>query len=152
MKAIIIIVLFFMFSTNLVAGCSQYIDSVNINEVYKPKDGFLGGLMQTPFVEVGSVDGTDINSSWTIRLSTPNGVYEYSVDTDSCNDSDYGGAEVNQNELDFNGMSISLLDENGDYIDYFVINDNDVEGHNIDCNYADDNNIFFINVFKLKSI
>ena len=145
MKAIIIIVLFFMFSTNLVAGCSQYIDSVNINEVYKPKDGFLGGLMQTPFVEVGSVDGTDVNSSWTIRLSTPNGIYEYGVDTDSCNDSDYGGAEVNQDELDFNGMSISLLDENGDYIDYFVINGNDVEGHSGDCSYADDDDISFVN-------
>ena len=139
------ILLFIMLSNYLFAGCSQYIDSVNINEVYKPKDGVLGGLMQKPFVEIGSVDGTDLNSSWTIRLSTNAGVYEYSVDTDACNDSDYGGAEVKQDELDLDGMSVSLLDENGDYIDYFVINDDDVEGHRYDCRYSDDIDIDFTN-------
>lgn len=124
----------FIFSSFLYGDCSSYKGSVTLNEVYKP--GTLSS--DDPFIELSTVDGTDINSSWTVTLKTNDGTYTYNPPVDSCDgDDDYKQITLNDaDEIDLeNGMSITLTDADGNYIDYLVMDGNDVEGHHDDCSY-----------------
>ncbi len=145
MKKLLLII---MLGNYLFAGCSEYINSITINEIYKPKSSIFS-MGSKPFVEIASLDGTDINSSWGIKLSTNDGTKTYYFDdVADCSDDEYAAIEVDKDELDFdNGMSISLVDADGNFIDYLVINDNDVEGKINDCKfkYDYDTDISFTN-------
>jgi len=134
-----VIISFMLFSIVLFADCSKYIGSFSINEVYKP--GMMSG--GDPFVELVSIDGTDFNSSWKIRLETDDGTYEYSLVAPCDSDEDYVNIKLNdKDEIDLeNGMSITFIDADGNYIDYLVMNDHDLEGHLGDCNYEYDTNV-----------
>ncbi len=132
------LLLILLFPILIYADCSVHKNSVTINEVYKP--GFSGD----PFIELSSVDGIDINSSWKLRVYSNDTQKTYDVPEDSCEgNDDYKQIQLDdKDEIDLeNGMSISLVDENGDYIDYLVMSGNDVEGHYGDCDYKYDTDV-----------
>ncbi len=146
------LLLFMIFTTYLIAGCSEYIDHITINEVYKPKD-----KDEKSFIEISSVDGTKIHNDWTIVITnvkkngwmgnkTTTTITELNVTEDGeipdCNETDYYTVTevVDDDLLDFkNDLIISLLDTNRDYIDHFtIIGDEDEYPTECDDNYSYD--------------
>ena len=135
--------IFLFFITSYLYGdCSKYIGSVTINEVYKPSMTSMGD----PFLEFATVDGTNIDENWTINVYSNDTKKTYNMSANSCDeddDNDYKEIKLDdKDEIDLeNGMSISLLDADGNYIDYLVMSENDVEGHYNDCDWEYDSDV-----------
>ena len=144
MKKLLLLILF---STYLVAGCSNdLIGKFTINEVFKPGDSIVN--MDKGFIEISDTDtGDDIgfDDTWKVRVKSNDSETDY--DLDVCDGDEYASFEVDDNdEIDLeNGMSISLVDGDGNYIDYLVLQSNDVEGNLDECDYDYETEISFTN-------
>jgi len=143
MKKLLLIILF---STYLVAGCNtDLIGKFTINETFKKdQSAMMGG--GDPFIEIAKVDsGADFKDTWKVRVRTNDVSKDYSLTV--CDSDEYASFNLDSDdELDFeNGMSISLVDENGKYIDYFVLQGNDVEGNLNECSYDYETELTFTN-------
>jgi len=143
MKKLLLIILF---GSYLFAGCNDdFIGAFSVNEVYKKSSkSIIGG--SDPFVEIAKVDsGASFDDNWTVRIRSNDTTKDY--DLKACDGDDYATVTLDDDdELDFeNGMSISLVDADGNYIDYLVLQKNDVEGNLDECDYDYETELSFIN-------
>lgn len=145
------LLLLVLLTTYLVAGCrNDLIGKFTINEVFKPQSSGLSMAVSEPFIELTDTDigdGVDFNDTWSVKLTIDGSSTVYSLDADECEEQEYIGIALDdKDELDFeDGMSISLYDGDGNFIDYLVLQGNDVEGKHEQCSWEYDSQISFDN-------
>jgi len=143
MKKLLLLILF---NAYLFAGCNDdLIGAFSLNEVYKKSSKTIVGGSD-PFVEIAKVDsGASFDDNWTVRIRSNDTTKDYELQ--ACDGDDYATVTLDDDdELDFeNGMSISLVDADGNYIDYLVLQKNDVEGNLDECDYDYETELSFIN-------
>lgn len=124
------------------------IGSTTLNEVFVKTQG--GSSQLRAYLEVKLLDATAIDKyeSWFVKICTTSSCQTFSL-ADSENDNlpwayfdkdsrDINGVSLNINLIDFaSGFDLSLLDENGDFIDYISVNNVDRQNFETFCTYND---------------